>query len=404
MARKDVYNMTRHIGFLFNHEAAHQISHMAPMIPALAASTLGTRISVLASSQEQLDLVRRITGDVPGCRFMLLDTPKLYAALDRILGKVAPFKRVATLKANLPIFEDIDALVVPERTSLMLRQRFGLKHLKFIRVCHGAGDRDVAWASNITDFDYVMLPGAKHRDRMLELGLVRPDNSAVIGYMKFDALADKGGKARLFDNDKPVVLYNPHFDPYLSSWYDMGPAILDYFAGNRDYNLVFAPHVMLMRRRLHTSLSQKVVRWRHDLDERFSHCPNILIDTGSPACMDMTYTRAADIYLGDVSSQVYEFIAEPRPCIFVNGHRANWRKDPKYRFWSLGSVVENIEELDRKLARCRQEQPFYVQQQQKLFRESIDLQARPSSERAAEALSHFLGLETCTPEPIRKSA
>lgn len=29
----------------------------------------------------------------------------------------------------------------------------------------------------------------------------------------------------------------------------------------------------------------------------------------------MTYTPAADIYLGDVSSQSYEFLLDPRPCL-----------------------------------------------------------------------------------------
>ena len=50
------------------------------------------------------------------------------------------------------------------------------------------------------------------------------------------------------------------------------------------------------------------------MPKQLLRAPNLRFDPGSPASTDMTYTRAADIYLGDVSSQVYEFIAEPRPC------------------------------------------------------------------------------------------
>ena len=39
----------------------------------------------------------------------------------------------------------------------------------------------------------------------------------------------------------------------------------------------------------------------------------------------MTYTKQADIYLGDVSSQVYEFMLKPRPCIFFNPENINYK-------------------------------------------------------------------------------
>ena len=40
----------------------------------------------------------------------------------------------------------------------------------------------------------------------------------------------------------------------------------------------------------------------------------------------MAYTQRADIYLGDVSSQVYEFLLNPRPCVFLNPRRFDWRE------------------------------------------------------------------------------
>lgn len=394
--------MKHRIGFLFNHEAAHQVSHLAPMIPAIADLADDIEIEVFASTQQQLDLARAYAGFVRNCRFTLLEVPALYNALDKVFNKVAPFKRVAVLKNNLDLFHDLDALIVPERTSLMLRDVFGLEHLKMVRVCHGAGDRDVAWSSNISKFDLVLLPGDKHRDRMIALGLVQPENSAVIGYMKFDALAEENIVRRPFKNQRPIVLYNPHFDPHLSSWFDMGEDVLDYFANNQDFNLIFAPHIMLFKRRLHTSLTNRVVRWRKDVHERFHGHDNILIDTGSQASLDMTHIRSADLYLGDVSSQVYEFIARPRPCVFLNAHGADWQRDPKYKFWSLGPVATSIGELDQALKSSVRNPQAYKPAQQKLFKASIDLQNRPSAQRAAEAYCNFMGLSTCQAEPLKK--
>ena len=111
-------------------------------------------------------------------------------------------------------------------------------------------------------FDLILLSGNKVRDRMLAEGLITPANHRIVGYPKFDTLSTSQPLARLFDNGRPTVLYNPHFDPRLSSWYTMGPAILDWFAGQSRFNLVFAPHVMLFKRLIHASVEHRRLRWR----------------------------------------------------------------------------------------------------------------------------------------------
>ena len=67
----------------------------------------------------------------------------------------------------------------------------------------------------------------------------------------------------------------------------------------------------------------------------------ILIDTGSERCVDMTYTSAADIYVGDVSSQVCEFLETPRPCVFLNAHQIDWQNNPDFAHWHFGDVVDD---------------------------------------------------------------
>src|SRR5690606_34091610 len=151
------------------------------------------------------------------------------------------------------------------------------------------------------DFDFILLSGTKARDRLLKLGHIREGNYAVIGYPKFDAVDFRAKtRARLFANSRPTVLYAPHFDPTLSSWYDLGPAILDYFVKNQDFSLDFPPHPLLFHWRLHVSLRPFRVRLRPNIPEKVSVAPNIKVDLSSAARVDMTYTLGADIYLGDV--------------------------------------------------------------------------------------------------------
>ncbi|MSO73510.1 MAG: hypothetical protein EXQ84_07930 [Rhodospirillaceae bacterium] len=381
------------VGFLYNHDAGHQVRHSAAVIPALLAGHPAIEITVLATSDARLEAVRGVSGTEAGkrCKFVRLDIPAWHKPIAQLLDTVMPFSRLDHLYSNRAVFAFLDAVVVTEGTSLFLRKLRGLDHLKILRIDHGAGDRSIGFQPSFVGNDLVLLPGAKQRQRFLQLGYLRPEQIAVVGYPKFDAVNLAAGRHRkFFADDKPVVLYNPHPEPRMSSWYDMGLNVLEYFAGSTDYNLIFAPHVMLFKRRLHATLEGLAVRWRGDVPEKYRRCSNIRIDTGSAACLDMTYTLAADIYLGDVSSQIYEFLIEPRPCIFLNPRRAQWQDDPNYAFWHFGPVVSDIKRLDHALRRALRDHAVYSAIQQQAFQSTFDLQTVPSAVRAAEAIAGFL--------------
>jgi hypothetical protein len=107
----------------------------------------------------------------------------------------------------------------------------------------------------------------------------------------------------------------------------------------------------------------------------------------------MAYTNRADIYLGDASSQVYEFMLRPRPCIFLNPNRLAWRDDPNFAHWQAGRVIETAAELAPALATAQAEHAAsYRRVQRGLFDASFDLDGEPSSVRAARALARFCGL------------
>ncbi len=381
------------VGFLYNHDAGHQVRHSAAVIPALLAGHPAFEITVLATSDALLEAVRGVCGADARerCKFVRLDIPGWHKPVARVLDAVLPFSRLDQLYSNRAVFASLDAVVVTEGTSLFLRKLRGLDHLKILRIDHGAGDRSIGFQPSFAGNDLVLLPGAKQRERFLQLGYLRPEQIAVVGYPKFDAVNLAAGRQRkFFADDKPVVLYNPHPEPRLSSWYGMGLTVLDYFSRSKDYNLIFAPHVMLFKRRLHATVEGLAFRWRRDLSDKYRHCANIHIDTGSSACLDMTYTLAADIYLGDVSSQVYEFLIEPRPCIFLNPHQVEWQDDPNYEFWRFGPVVTDIKGLDQALRASLADHAAYRPIQTQAFQSTFDLQAVPSSVRAAEAIAGFL--------------
>lgn len=380
-----------HIGFLFNHSGGHQVAHALPVALALLRRGSNARVSILVSEGSEGE-VRRLAaasgGPVP--EIIRLRPPSTLArAANRATGRAIPADIVSILHRNLDRFRALDALVVPEKTSLLLKSLFGLKSLKLVHTRHGAGDRAIGFDKASGQFDLVLLSGEKIRDRLAQAELLKADGHAIVGYPKFD-LPPRTGGPRLFPKDRPTVVYNPHPSPALSSWYAMGPQILDWFAAQDRFNLIFAPHIMLFRKRLTASLSPFALGWNYGpRPDHYEH-DHMLIDTGSAASLDMSYTDTADIYLGDASSQVYEFIRRPRPCIFLNPRRLRWQGDPDFAHWRAGTVVETLDELAEMLAETPRLSPAMHDRQDQMFRYSFDLSPRPSSERAAEAILSYM--------------
>ena len=377
-----------HIGFLFNHYATHQVYHSAPVAYALSARHPSIKTSILCADQAQLEAARRIGGSMwPGhsCNFVELAVPHYAAVADKLFGNFAFVRKRAVLVANKDFFADLDVLVVTEVTSLALKRYPSLAHLKLVAIPHGMGDYG-AFDNRMPEFDLVLVPGRKKWDRFRGAIGVIAEQMAMVGCPKME-ISERQGKAPsrpLFPDEKPIVLYNPHYQRKESSWLKMGRLILDYFRDNKKFNLILAPHVILYLR-----------KWRHgafSLD-RYQGFPNIHIDTGSLASVDMTYTRMADIYLGDVSSQVYEFLfLQPRPCLFLDPNRLNsrhWQGKGRNTsdFWKTGEVVESMDEFDKALNNAMANHEHYRAEQKRL----VDYvyhseEGRPPSALAADAI------------------
>jgi hypothetical protein len=237
-----------------------------------------------------------------------------------------------------------------------------------------------------------MVSGQKVVDQMVDAGVSTPERCRIIGYPKFDILRGRSPET-FFDNKKPTFLYNPHFDPHMSSWFDHGADILEFFYQNADrYNLIFAPHVMLFYKKVHISPEYRVTRTRPDIDPKYYDAPNIRIDVDSARLFDMSYTLSADVYIGDVSSQVYEFLHRPRACFFIDTHSANVPgAPPEYDFWNNGPVVRTAKQLIAFLPDHSQIAAQYRKaQEQRMAYTADQSDPRPASERGAEALRQYI--------------
>jgi hypothetical protein len=359
----------------------HQILHSLPIALELARNWPQFDVQLVATAQAHLnyidDVMARLGGGPLTTRLLGPGWLRNFR-----LGEASTPPKAAMLVANLRTLAGYAAVVTPERTTALLR-RLGVKAPLLVYTQHGAGDRGGPFEPRLGLFDLVMAAGPKQRDRMVGSGLVRAENCATVGYPKFDIVEALNPKpASPFADQRPIVLYNPHFDPRLSSWPRWGLELLNQFASDDRFNLIFAPHIRLF--------DQAKAPDSRLLDP-FRRHPRIHLDLGGPAAIDMTYTRVADIYLGDASSQIYEFLRTPRPALFLNAHGADWRGDESYRHWRYGPVLDRADDLPQAVLAAMESHGDYLAEQRAGFAASFDIQSRPSSLRAAEAIAVRLG-------------
>jgi CDP-glycerol glycerophosphotransferase (TagB/SpsB family) len=381
------------IGFLFNHDQIHQVAHSLPIALALAKGGFDGEILVATTNERIRREVLRLGGGEIGTRIthVSLDLRTRSQILSGVLENLLPSRKLLVYGDNLDFFKSLDVLVVAEKTSLVLKSLYGLKNLKIIHTRHGAGDRAIGFDKASAGFDHVFCSGPKIRERLIAEAGVPAERISMVGYPKFDTV-DPSLTMFPVRSRAPIVLYNPHCSAHLSSWFRHGRQVLDFFLDNPNYQLIFAPHVMLFERKFVLTIDKLRIDRPGHIEERYLRAPNIHIDLGSRASTDMSYTMMADLYLGDVSSQIYEFLWRPRPCLFLNSHGADWQQDANYAHWQAGPVIGSPAELASGLKHAMDShETGYRATQMEMFARSFDLSDRPSSERAAEVLANLAG-------------
>lgn len=370
---------TARVCFLYIAQA-HQVLHSLSVAVALARENPDVQVDVAATDAAVLDYARLMVdlmGHAPiGWRLL---GPAWLRGI-RMSDGTPP--KIPMLALNARALSTYDVIVAPERTTTALRG-FGVTS-KLVYTQHGAGDRQGPFEARLGKFDLVFAAGAKQRDRMIAEGLVEPDHCAVVGYPKFDLVDQlRPTLPRLFAETRPTVLYNPHFDAEISSWPMWGHQVLQAFAGQSRYNLIFAPHLRLFGSRPPSKVPE--------LAPYLSHRGIHMDLGGTSASIDMTYARLADVYLGDVSSQVYEFIRQPRPCLFLNPRQTTWRFDRSYSHWRFGPVLENLDDLFPTLGAARAGHARFRPAQLQGFDETFAKTTETPSSLAARAVAGVIG-------------
>lgn len=311
-----------------------------------------------------------------------LETKRFRRFTDKLKKRDLPRKGFWIKKHKKYLLENFDALVFTDYFHhYLLRYRKG-EYPKLIKSGHGPPGRAYSYNKDLLDFDAQYLVGQFNYEQFEKMDLLGP-HPMTVGYPKIDVV-EKDERKEFFANDRPTVVYNPHFDPEYTSWDKEGIKVLEYFYSQDTFNLIFAPHLNLFQ-------ELKGKRSINEIPQKYFEADHILIDPGSVNSVNMAYTRYADIYLGDVSSQVYEFIIEPRPCFFLNPNNFDHETDISFRFWKLGEVIPNAEELEKALKNTKDNFSNYKPIQEKMTAENFYTEeGSTASERSARALIDFL--------------
>jgi hypothetical protein len=367
------------VAFLFLGETL-LIPHLYPIVEALVAEAPGVRIECwVATSVHQGLLSGWLAEAGLAARVRLRRAPGFLDLPDLRHGENPPLPAKLPMLARLaPHLLGARAVVCAEQTSLWIPRALPFLRRRFIKAAHGAGSMMARSDPRRRAAHRLLVPAEGERRRLITVG-VPAARIVVVGYVKagFRGLAHP---PRLFADDRPVVVYAPHWQRHRSSWWSWGRQVVDMLAGQDRFNVILAPHQRLV---------EKAPEVR-DVLASVAHLPHIHTDLDSFAMVDGSYMAAADVYLGDTSSQVVEFLIRPRPCIFLNPEGIDWRATGDHGFWTCGEVVERLDALPGALARVRTEHPCYLAEQQ-VFAETMLGDASPqAARRAARAVVEAL--------------
>lgn len=367
----------KRVGFCFLSHYAH-VRHQLPIALKLAED-MDYSVDLLVTTTKVYEEILRIAPNIEQskCTVKMLSGTPVKTFIGKLKKRSYPnIKNI--VKANKSLFLSYDALVTPHSNLNDVMALDKARNIKYVCTFHGAGDGCIGFDKKFGEYDLLLAPGIEVANRLNVEGIHHENNHLeVIGYVKFDTLSSTN--ETLFHNSNTTVLYNPHYDKQLTSWNRWGVDVLDYFAAHKNYNLIFAPHLKLFERGV------------PDFIQEYDRYPNIHIDCQSYRLADCTYTKQADVYLGDVSSQVYEFLFfNEAPAIFLNAQNCeDWCSDPNYAMWHLGCVINDVSELNDCLqGQLRDPQSKSGQQAQAVHGKFFKSDEGPA-QRGAEAIKRL---------------
>lgn len=365
--------MPSDFAFLFLGETL-LIPHLYPVLAALAELAPERRIDVWTSTSTHETLIRGWMAELGSASPRMRRAPGFRQVDDDGTGRNPELPaKLPMLVRMLPALARTRVVVTAEQTSLWLPALLPLRS-RFVNMLHGAGSM-MNRADRRRRVPYRTLVAAERERQALASFGVPPDRIAVIGYAKA-GFRHRTMRRPEFAEDRPIILYTPHWQKHRSSWWKWGPEVLEALLASGRYNIIFAPHQRLPERAPEVRSIAQGLAGRPDV-----HC-----DLDSFAMVDGSYTAAADIYLGDTSSQVVEFLMRPRPCVFLDAQSVEWQGDASYDMWKAGEVVTNMAQLLPTLDRACGQQPYFRAAQEAFASESLGDTSGEAPYRAAREI------------------
>ncbi|PHS62518.1 MAG: hypothetical protein COB12_10790 [Flavobacterium sp.] len=357
----------------------HHINHFITIAIELSKSHNVSILTYPLKHEYLINKLQELNGDL--VKVEPLKTLKFRGFTDKIKKRSFPRKGF-WMKKNKDYLLTFDAIFLTDFIQeYLLKFRKERKKPVLIRIYHGFTGRSYSYKKELLDFDVHLLPGNYAYKEFEKRGLLK--HTKIIGYPKLEAITIAENK-NTFKKDQVTILYNPHFSPPFSSWDKFGLKVLEYFYKSDQYNLIFAPHINLF--------AEKGGELNEKIPKKYFESENIYIDLGSTKSVEMIYPNQADIYLGDVSSQVYEYIISPRPCIFINIQNTDYQYNEDFRFWRCGEVINSIDQLNDALENAStnfKESYKKIQKEINLGNLLIDKNESPSK-KAAIVIEEYL--------------
>ena len=364
--------MTRPVAFLFLGETL-LIPHLWPIAEALANQGLPVDAWVATSVHEAL-----LTTWSAGLPVRIRLAPG-FRRVDGPAGRNPPLpSKIPVLLRLLPHLLSARAVVCAEQTSLWLPRLFPWLRLPFVKTSHGVGSMSARDDPRRRAAALTLVPSERERATYLARGFA-PERIVATGYVKAGFRQRSVTRPR-FADDRPTILYAPHWQRHRSSWWSWGEAVVRRIVADGRWNLIFAPHQRLLEG------APDIRALMAELDRH----PHVHCDADGFAMVDGSYTAAADLYLGDTSSQVIEFLIRPRPCVFLNPADIAWADDPAYAQWTCGPVVDRLDDLLPTLAAAPAGHGAYAAIQARFATESLGDASGDAPARAAAAIRAFL--------------
>ncbi|CAE6931151.1 Glycosyl glycerophosphate transferases involved in teichoic acid biosynthesis TagF TagB EpsJ RodC [Vibrio sp. B1ASS3] len=277
------------------------------------------------------------------------------------------------LITSFGFLKKMDAIIFTDLVSGRVIKRIN-PSTKVIWALHGPIASSHMASKSIEKVDIILTQGRQTSECFYKSG-VSKEKVKEIGSVKLSSFNSYTDNI-IFNNNRKTVLYNPHFNSKLggTSWIKFGYDLIEYIAKSKEYNLIFAPH---------PNLSNNIDRF---IIDKYRNCENVIIDLGSNKVANLFYCEETDIYIGDISSQVLEFIyLKERKLIFFDDENVS---DESKRIHELGVVIERLDELSHALTLEFTEENKLRQRDfiNNVFSNNIDSSAKAASDIIYESI------------------